>query len=58
VKYALYVIAGFEVLAALFTVGQIGKPRKPSTPAVAVTSVIICAAITVTLILAAGQVHG
>ena len=57
-RYALYVIAGFEVLAALFAVGQTGKPRKPSTPGTAVASVVICAAITVILILAAGQVHG
>lgn len=56
-KYALYVIAGFEVLAALFAVGRIGKPRKPTTPADAVAVVIICAALATALILAAGELH-
>lgn len=56
-RIALYVIAGFEVSAALFTVGTIGKARKPNTPGTAVISVVICAAITVALILAAGDLH-
>jgi uncharacterized membrane protein len=56
-KYALYVIAAFEVLAALMAVGRIGKTPKPFTPAAAVGAVVICAAITVTLILAAGELH-
>ena len=56
-KYGLYVIAGFQVLAALFAVGRIGKPRKPLTPGDAVVAVVISAAITTVLILAAMDLH-
>ena len=55
-RYGLYAIAAFEILAALFAVGTIGKPRKTNTPGSAVATVIVCAGLATVLILAAGQV--
>ena len=55
-KYGLYVIAAWMTFAALLSISRIGKPSKPTTPAIAVATVIICTAFIVVLILAAGQV--
>ena len=51
----VYAIAGFLTLGALLTVGNVGKPRKPTTPGTAAAVVVIDAAIVVALVLAAGR---
>jgi hypothetical protein len=58
VRYGLYVIAAFEVFAGLYAIGTIGKPRKASTPGSAVITVVVVAAIAITLIFAARQIPG
>jgi hypothetical protein len=52
---ALYAIAGFLTLGALLTVGNVGKPRQPTSPGTAAAIVVIDAAIVVALVLAAGR---
>lgn len=52
-NYALYVLAGLQVVGALFTVGRIGKPRKPTTPGDAVVIMVVSAIFVTILILAA-----
>lgn len=54
---ALYLIAAFQVFGALFVIGKVGKPRKPTTHSDAVVVVVVSAAIVVALILAAGQIR-
>lgn len=54
-RYALYAIAAFEVTGLLFAVSQIGKPRKTTTPASAVATIVIAGTIAVVLILAGMQ---
>ena len=54
-KYALLVIAAWLTLGALLTIHEIGKPRKPLTSAVAVLTVVVVAAETIILVIAAGR---
>lgn len=49
----LYVIAGWITLGAVTTISLVGKPREPITGGVAAFSVLVQAAIIVTLIFAA-----
>jgi hypothetical protein len=53
VAYALYVLAGLNVLAAVSRVAMIGKPRKPVTRGDAITSVVFCATVAAILVIAA-----
>jgi hypothetical protein len=36
-----YILLGLWILGALLTVGQIGKPRQPTTPSVGVIIVVL-----------------
>ena len=51
--YALYVVAGLVMLAAITRVAMIGKPRKPITRGDAIASVIYCAIVITILVIAA-----
>jgi hypothetical protein len=53
VSYALYVLAGLNVFAAIGRVVMIGKPRKPVTRSDAIASVVFCAAVATILVIAA-----
>ena len=52
-KLAVFFIAGWIAMGAIIAVATIGKPRKPITPGVAAGIIVIDAAITVALVLAA-----
>lgn len=54
-RIALYVVAGWMAFGALGTVAMVGKPRTPTTGAVATIIVTVDAAIVVALVLAAGK---
>lgn len=56
-KIALYIIAGWNVLGALLMIGFIGRPRKPITPASAIVTVVITAAVVAVLILTTGRLR-
>lgn len=51
-----YVLIGWIALGALLTVGQIGKPRKPTTPDIAVSVPVIDAAIIAAMLWAHGVI--
>ena len=51
--YALYVLAGLNVFAAISRVAMIGKPRKPITRGDAIAGVVYCAAVVTILVIAA-----
>ena len=51
--YALYVLAGLNVFAAISRVAMIGKPRKPVTRGDAIASVVFCATVATILVIAA-----
>lgn len=51
----LIAIAAFLGLNALLTIGAIGKPRRPITPGMAITVLIVDTAIAAVLIAAAVQ---
>jgi hypothetical protein len=53
VAYALYVLAGLNVVAAIGRVAMIGKPRKPITRGDAIASVVFCATVATILMIAA-----
>jgi hypothetical protein len=53
VSYALYALAGLNVLAPISRVAMIGKPRKPVTRSDAIVSVVFCAAVATILVIAA-----
>jgi len=53
VAYALYVLAGLNVLAAVSRVAMIGKPRKPVTRGEAIVSVVFCGTVAIILVIAA-----
>jgi hypothetical protein len=53
VAYALYVLAGLNVFAAIGRVGMIGKPRKRVTRGDAIVSVVFCGTVAVILVIAA-----
>jgi hypothetical protein len=54
-RIALYIVAGWMALGALGAVAMVGKPRTPTTGAVATIIVTVDAAIVVALVLAAGK---
>lgn len=54
----LWIMAGFFTLGAVFTIGQVGKYREPTTPAVAAVSTVISASIIVVIISAAITLGG
>jgi hypothetical protein len=49
--YLFWAAIAFQVFNALTVVGQIGKERKPITPGIAVTVIVISAAVVACLIL-------
>ena len=51
--YALYLLAGLNVFAAIGRVAMIGKPRKPVTRGDALASVVFCATVATILVIAA-----
>jgi hypothetical protein len=53
VSYALYALAGLNVLAPISRVAMIGKPRKPVTRSDGIVSVVFCAAVATILVIAA-----
>jgi hypothetical protein len=53
VSYALYALAGLNVVAAISRVGMIGKTRKPVTRGDAIVSVVYCATVATILVIAA-----
>src|SRR5262245_16590712 len=53
VSYALYVLAGLNVFAAISRVAMIGMPRKPVARSDAIASVVFCAAVATILVIAA-----
>jgi len=53
VAYALYVLAGLNVFAAIGRVAMIGKPRKRITRGDAIVSVVSCATVATILVIAA-----
>ena len=53
VAYALYVLAGLNVFAAIGRVAMIGMPRKPVTRGDAIASVVYCATAATVLVIAA-----
>jgi len=53
VAYALYVLAGLNVFAAISRVAMIGKPRKPVTRGDAIASVVYCATAATILVIVA-----
>lgn len=53
VAYALYVLAGLNVFAAIGRVAMIGKPRRPVTGGDALASVVFCATVATVLVIAA-----
>jgi hypothetical protein len=53
VSYALYALAGLNVVAAVGRVAMIGKTRKPVTRGDAIASVVYCATVATILVIAA-----
>jgi len=53
VAYALYVLAGLNVFAAIARVAMIGKPRKRVTRGDAIASVVYCGTVATILVIAA-----
>jgi hypothetical protein len=53
VSYALYALAGLNVVAAISRVAMMGKPRKPVTRSDAIVSVVYCGAVAAILVIAA-----
>jgi hypothetical protein len=56
--YALYVLAGLNVFAALSRIGMIGKRRKPVMGGEAIVSVVNCATVATILVIAATRFAG
>ena len=52
-SYALYALAGLNVLAAISRVAMIGKPCKRVTRSDAIVSVVYCVAVVTILVIAA-----
>jgi hypothetical protein len=53
VAYALYVLAGMNVFAAISRIAMTGKPRKPTTRGDAIVSVVYCGTVAIILVIAA-----
>ena len=51
--YALYVLAGLNVFAAIARFGMIGTPRKPITRGQAIAGAVFCVAVATILVIAA-----